>query len=68
MQKERNRVSDAIQQLPPKYRTVVARRTYQHLSFDQIGQLVSCQTSVVKTRFYRAYPLLRRVLEDRPLS
>ena len=67
MQEERNKVMDAISQLPPKYRTVVTLKVYQDLSFDQMSQMISCHPSVAKTRFYRAYPLLRRILEDHPL-
>jgi RNA polymerase sigma factor (sigma-70 family) len=68
MQEDMKRVMDAIYQLPPKYRTIVTLKIYRHLSFDQISQMISCHPSVAKTRFYRAYPLLRRILEDHPLS
>ena len=52
----------AIQGLPPKFRSVVLLRYAGQLSFSEIGQTLSMPEATAKTYFQRARPLLRAAL------
>lgn len=54
----------AIQALPPKFRSVVALRYASQLSFAEIGQILSMPEATAKTYFQRAKPLLRAALSS----
>ena len=52
----------AIQGLPPKFRSVVLLRYAGQLSFSEIGQTLNMPEATAKTYFQRARPLLRAAL------
>jgi RNA polymerase sigma factor (sigma-70 family) len=55
-------IQRAIQALPRKYRLVVLLYYTDQLTFSEIGKALNMPDSTVKTRFYRAKPLLRAAL------
>ncbi|HLZ63819.1 MAG TPA: sigma-70 family RNA polymerase sigma factor [Ktedonosporobacter sp.] len=55
----------AIQELPPKFRSVVFLRYTQELSFVEIGRILNMPENTAKTYFQRARPLLRSALSGR---
>ncbi len=55
-------IQRAIQALPHRYRSVVLLYYADQLTFTEIGRALNMPDSTVKTRFYRAKPLLRAVL------
>jgi RNA polymerase sigma-70 factor (ECF subfamily) len=61
-QEERERISQAIEKLPAKYRMIVFLRYRAQLSFPEVGQTLQMPTSTAKTYFHRALPLLRVAL------
>jgi RNA polymerase sigma factor (sigma-70 family) len=60
----RQRLLDAIETLPMRYRAVVLLRYTTQLSFREIGQALSIPEATAKTYFYRAKKPLRRLLES----
>lgn len=52
----------AIQNLPPKFRSVVLLRYAGQLSFSEIGHTLNMPEATAKTYFQRARPLLRAAL------
>ena len=52
----------AIEGLPPKFRSVVLLRYAGQLSFSEIGQTLHMPEATAKTYFQRARPLLRTAL------
>ena len=52
----------AIEELPPKFRSVVLLRYAGQLSFSEIGQVLAMPEATAKTYFQRAKPLLRTAL------
>ena len=56
------RLQEAIQTLPLKFRSVVLLRYAGQLSFSEIGQTLSMPEATAKTYFQRAKPLLRTAL------
>jgi RNA polymerase sigma-70 factor (ECF subfamily) len=54
-----NRLQQAIQLLPPKYRTIVFLRYSSQLSFSEIGAVLHMPEATAKTYFQRAKPILR---------
>ena len=55
-------IQRAIQALPHKYRSVVLLYYGDQLNFSEIGRALNMPDSTVKSRFFRAKPLLRAVL------
>lgn len=55
-------LQEAIQSLPPKFRSVVLLRYVSQLSFAEIGKTLGMPEATAKTYFHRAKMLLRRVL------
>lgn len=53
---------DAIQALPPKFRSVVLLRYTAQMSFSEIGRVLNMPEATTKTYFQRAKPLLRKAL------
>jgi RNA polymerase sigma-70 factor (ECF subfamily) len=60
----RQRLLDAIETLPVRYRAVVLLRYTTQLSFREIGQALSIPEITAKTYFYRARKPLRTLLES----
>ena len=56
------RLQQAIEALPPKFRSVVLLRYAGQLSFSEIGQVLAMPEATAKTYFQRAKPLLRTAL------
>ena len=59
----RQRLLDAIETLPSRYRTIVLLRYTNQLSFREIGQVLSMPESTAKTYFSRARKQLRTLFE-----
>lgn len=58
---------EAIDHLSPKFKTVVIRRYFEDMKFEQIAQITSTKLSTVKARLYKALKLLkidREEIED----
>jgi RNA polymerase sigma factor (sigma-70 family) len=55
---------EAIEQLPEKYRSVVAMRYASGLTFAEIGEALGLPENTVKTHFQRAKAALRQSLES----
>lgn len=55
-------LQQAIQGLPPKFRSVVLLRYAGQLSFSEIGHTLNMPEATAKTYFQRARPLLRTAL------
>ena len=52
----------AIESLPPKFRSVVILRYASQLSFSEIGKVLCMPEATAKTYFHRAKVLLRKIL------
>ena len=55
-------LQEAIQTLPPKFRSVVTLRYASQMSFSEIGQVLSMPEATAKTYFHRAKVLLRKII------
>jgi RNA polymerase sigma factor (sigma-70 family) len=55
-------LQEAIQALPPKFRSVVILRYTSQLSFSEIGKVLSMPEATAKTYFHRAKVLLRKTI------
>lgn len=58
-------VQQAINTLPPKYRSVILLRFVAQLTFLEIGQALHMPTATAKTYFQRSKPLLRAALAEK---
>jgi RNA polymerase sigma factor (sigma-70 family) len=56
------KLQQAIQALPPKFRSVVLLRYTSQMSFAEIGHVLNMPEATAKTYFQRAKPLLRAAL------
>ena len=52
-------VRRAVAALPEKQRAAVLMHKYQDMDYVQIGAVLSCSTSAVKSLLFRAYETLR---------
>jgi RNA polymerase sigma-70 factor, ECF subfamily len=66
---EREKVRDAIQQLPLEFREIIILREYEELSYQEIASLLDCPPGTVMSRLARARAKLRTLLtaESQPL-
>jgi len=55
-------IVEAILRLRPDYREIVILREYEHLSYEEITQIVGCSLQAVKSRLVRGRSILRRQL------
>ena len=55
-------LQQAIQTLPPKFRSVVILRYSSQLSFSEIGKILCMPEATAKTYFHRAKVLLRKII------
>ena len=60
---ETGEVYDAVMRLPPSYRLVIHLYYYEGYSVAEIGGLLGCKESTVKTRLHRARNRLRETLK-----
>lgn len=52
-------LQDAIDQLPPKYKTLIILRFFEDLKIEEIATITDQNINTVKTRLYRALKKLR---------
>jgi RNA polymerase sigma-70 factor, ECF subfamily len=57
------KVRDAIEQLPPGQRSIVALRHYEGLSLNEIAEIRDCAVGTVKSTLHQAFRKLRTVLK-----
>ena len=57
-----HKLRQAIDALPPKFRSVVLLRYTSQLSFSEIGKVLNMPEATAKTYFQRARPLLRAAM------
>lgn len=55
---------EAIDNLSPKFKTVVILRYFEDMKFEQIAQITSTKLSTVKARLYKALKLLKIDMEE----
>ena len=55
-------LTEAIQQLPPNYRSVVLLRDVEELSTEEAAEILEVSTDVVKQRLHRGRVALRKIL------
>lgn len=66
IRKERKKiVSDAIQNLPDKYREVIEMRHLEEMSYQEISEQLDLPLGTVKAHIFRAREMLYKVLIDR---
>ncbi|MFD2114518.1 RNA polymerase sigma factor SigW [Paenibacillus yanchengensis] len=58
-------IREAIQSLPPKYKTIMALRYMNELSLQEISEIVEMPVTTIKTRVHRGREMLRKKLEHR---
>ena len=59
---ERQRVRQAIQQLPVHFREIILLREFEELSYEEIANLLDCPVGTVMSRLARARAKLRDLL------
>jgi len=65
VQKEQERkIEQAIDSLPPKYKTVFVLRVYEDLSYEEIAQALNISLGTVMSRLFRARERLQELLKD----
>lgn len=52
-------LQDAVNQLPPKYKTLIILRFFEDLKIEEIAAITDQNINTVKTRLYRALKKLR---------
>ena len=52
-------LQDAIDQLPPTYKTLIILRFFEDLKIDEIAEITGLNVNTTKTRLYRALKILR---------
>lgn len=58
-------VHQAIETLPPKYKTIMMLRYIQDLSLQEIGDVLEMPVTTIKTRVHRGREFLRKKLEHK---
>lgn len=57
-------LTQAIQQLPPNYRSVVLLRDIEELSTEEAAEILEVSTDVIKQRLHRGRMALRKILDE----
>ena len=57
-------ILDVLDVLSPKLRQVIVLRYMQHLSYEEIGDIIEKPTGTVKSRLNRAHEKLKPLLEE----
>lgn len=52
-------LQNAIDQLPPTYKTLIILRFFEDLKIDEIAEVMGLNVNTAKTRLYRALKILR---------
>lgn len=58
----RDRLREAIAELPPVFRTVLVLRELEDLSYDEIARILGCSIGTVESRLFRARARIRESL------
>jgi len=58
----RKLIQEAIQSLPPVYRTAFILNAVEEVDYDQISRILGCSLGTVKSRLHRAKSLLQKKL------
>ncbi|WP_425271778.1 RNA polymerase sigma factor SigW [Paenibacillus protaetiae] len=58
-------VHQAIESLPPKYKTIMMLRYIQDMSLQEIGEVLDMPVTTIKTRVHRGREFLRKKLEHK---
>ncbi|MFX3636058.1 MAG: RNA polymerase sigma factor SigW [Candidatus Pristimantibacillus sp.] len=58
-------IHEAIESLPPKYKTVMMLRYIQELSLQEISDVLDMPVTTIKTRVHRGREFLRKKLEHK---
>ncbi|MFD0589233.1 RNA polymerase sigma factor SigW [Paenibacillus sp. GCM10027627] len=58
-------IHQAMESLPPKYKTVMMLRYIQDLSLQEVGDILDMPVTTIKTRVHRGREFLRKKLEHR---
>jgi len=61
---QKNQVRKALEQLPHQQRMTLVLAYYQGLTYREVGKVLGCSLSTVKTHMYRALRTLERYLPD----
>jgi RNA polymerase sigma-70 factor (ECF subfamily) len=61
---QEKKIEQAIDLLPPKYRTVFVLRVYEDLSYEEIAQVLKISLGTVMSRLFRARGRLQGLLKD----
>lgn len=65
VQKEQERkIEQAIDSLPPKYKTVFVLKVYEDFSYEEIAQTLKISLGTVMSRLFRARKRLQELLKD----
>jgi RNA polymerase sigma-70 factor (ECF subfamily) len=54
----------ALRELPEEKRELIVLSRFQGLSYEQIGQIVGCETGTVKVRVFRAMKEIGKIFQD----
>ena len=57
-------VYQAVEELPPKLRTVVLLRFFEDMTLAEVAESAGCTLSTAKSRLYRALGILRLKLGE----
>ncbi|MBR4074889.1 MAG: RNA polymerase subunit sigma-70, partial [Firmicutes bacterium] len=57
-------ITEFLDLLEPKYRTVIVLRFFEDLSLQEIAEVTGENLNTVKTRLYRGLKLLRMEMEE----
>jgi RNA polymerase sigma-70 factor (ECF subfamily) len=58
-------LQEGLNALPEIHRTIVVLRDVEHLSYDEIADVVELPVGTVKSRLFRARAALRAFVEER---
>jgi RNA polymerase sigma-70 factor (ECF subfamily) len=58
-------IHQAMETLPPKYKTVMMLRYIQDLSLQEVGDILGMPVTTIKTRVHRGREFLRKKLEHK---
>ncbi|GKU76646.1 RNA polymerase sigma factor SigW [Paenibacillus sp. L3-i20] len=58
-------IHQAMESLPPKYKTVMMLRYIQDMSLQEVGDILDMPVTTIKTRVHRGREFLRKKLEHR---
>jgi len=61
---EENRLSEALLQLPPKYRDVVHLHYYEGYKTEEIAEILGRKPDTIRKQLSRARDMLKKILEE----